>query len=295
MEDRYQIIMGKLSRRVRWIYNRQWDYQFLSNLLECKADNIENIFIGSSYVLFGINDIANSVVLALPSQDIYYSMALLDKYFDVTNSIKLRRVILGLGYYTLYHDLSKAKTPDENNRILDIYYPLLNDLHNMPSKVYFDMKKRFGLINDLIRIGVNRCVFWKGKKGYFEECGHERIDKARVTWSNRQMSWCDLSEEERVQAAKIRSDAHAKLFKYENTKTENMRNLERMHFQCSQKGISFGIFLAPMSSQYMKSLSSGYRNRLPEIRAILKNNSDTFIDYNIGGGTATYDRRFCGF
>lgn len=274
--------MGKIARRIRWIYDRQWDYQYVSNILKNKVENVENIFIGSSYVVFGLDKIDSSVVLALPSQDIYYSMALMCKYFETANSINVKRVILGLGYYTLYHDLSRTKSLDENNRILDIYYPILSDLHNMSLESYLNVKKRFGLINKVIKTGVNVLGGWKKKCTYFENKGHSREHKARVTWNNRQVRWHNLSEEERFQAAKIRSDAHAKWFKYENTKMENIQCIKKMHSQCRQKGIDFYIFLAPMSYEYMESLSPWYRDHLPEIRSILEDNSDIFVDYNVG-------------
>lgn len=272
--------MGKLSRRIHWIYNRQWDYQYIHNILKYEVNNIENVFIGSSYVVFGLNRIDNSVVLALPSQDIYYSVALLKKYLSSKNATSVKRVILGVGYYTLYHDLSRTKSSDENNRILDIYFPLLNDLHNMPYELFVNIKKKFGIVNGIIKICVNKFAFRKGQEQYFEDMRHSRIDKARVTWSDKSTLWSDLSEKERIQAAQVRSNAHSRLFKHEDTKLENIEGLIGIHSQCSQKGIKFYIFLAPMSDEYMKSLSSVYKDKIPEIKAILKNYSDGFIDYN---------------
>ena len=91
-------ILGKIKRRILWIYDRQWDYKYLNNCLkQSRKERIKTICIGSSYTAFGVDPDDSCVNMALPSQDIYYATELIKKYLDSSSSIN--SIIMGMGYY----------------------------------------------------------------------------------------------------------------------------------------------------------------------------------------------------
>ena len=68
----------KLFNRCLSIFDRQWDYVYLKKTLkDYKNNSVENIYAGSSYVIFGINNFKNQINIALPSQDIFYSLKII--------------------------------------------------------------------------------------------------------------------------------------------------------------------------------------------------------------------------
>ena len=275
--------MSRLRKRVKWIFDRQWDYQYLKSVINRGYDEIENVFVGSSYVVFGINNIEKSVILALPSQDIYYSCALLKRVLNNQDEKKIKRIIMGMGGYSLYHDLSMTKSFDENNRIFDIYYPILCDMHNMQELTYNQTQKRFGIVDKIIRFAITKLYFRCNIETYFDKNKQSRTGKARVTWEDKNKMWENLSEKERVAAAKKRVLQHEKMLKYEYTKEENIQTMKTIYNQCKDRNIKLYTFLAPMSEEYMNNMSEDYKNKIIEVKNVLNSFSDGFIDYTIKG------------
>lgn len=150
---------SRIAKRIKWIFHRRYEYFYINNVVQNTNNKIDTVFIGPSYVVFGINPTKTSVVLSLPSQDIYYSIQLLKKYLCHDKS-NIKRVVMGLGYWGLYHDLSSVKSFDELNRIFDVYYPVLGDLHNMPSERYAEAEGKFGFINKVIETCLDKTVFY---------------------------------------------------------------------------------------------------------------------------------------
>lgn len=114
-----------LTKKIINTLDQRWDYYYVDRQLKknnVKANNVETLISGSSYGIFGIEPVMNSINLSLPSQDIYYSCKLVKKALD--NNKKINKVLLCIGYYTIYCDLSKSS---ENWRVDEVYYPLLKD------------------------------------------------------------------------------------------------------------------------------------------------------------------------
>ncbi len=60
-------IVKKISKRCIWIFDRQWDYKYLKDCLQ--YNDVDSLYIGSSYTIFGVNPGKRDINLALPSQD----------------------------------------------------------------------------------------------------------------------------------------------------------------------------------------------------------------------------------
>ena len=116
------------------IYNRKFDYYYLNSVL--KTNNLigkDTIFAGSSYSIFGIEPKKSELCIGLPSQDFYYSDKLIRK---VLSKGVFNRVVFIIGYYTPYCDLSKTNNKAEQQKIDDVYIPLLKDFHNRNKEKY---------------------------------------------------------------------------------------------------------------------------------------------------------------
>lgn len=188
-----------------------------------------------------------------------------------------------MGGYTLYHDLSMVKSNDENNRIFDIYYPILCDMHNMQELTYNQTQKRFGIVDKIIRFAITKLYFRCNIETYFDKNKQSRTGKARVTWEDKNKMWENLSEKERVAAAKKRVLQHEKMLKYEYTKEENIQTMKTIYNQCKDRNIKLYTFLAPMSEEYMNNMSEDYKNKIIEVKNVLNSFSDGLIDYTIKG------------
>ena len=129
----YEQLFQELSARVYQEYYNNHDYYYLKNALQQALDtSITTLISGSSYGAFGIDlaYIENAVNLSSISQDMYYSIKLLCQACETNKNIK--NIVLCVGHYCFFSDLSLAKTPSELQRISKVYYPLLHDSHNWP-------------------------------------------------------------------------------------------------------------------------------------------------------------------
>lgn len=273
-------IIKRLEKRYYWIKDRQWDYLYYLNRLNI-VDCFQNVILGSSYMAFGIEKLEDTNLLALPSQDVYYSFEILKKYlYSAQRQKKCNRVVLGGGYYLLYHDLSKAKSETECNRIYDIYYPLLNDIHNMDEKLFENAEKRYDLLNKIYRKIIN----WKFKQNsvtYFSDF-RKRENYATRTWGDKDRNWFELTKTDRLGAAVERVNVHEKLLKYDITCEENKSIVRNMKEYCRQRNIKFYTLCAPMTCEYRNMMSDDYLRKAKELKEFLSENSDMFIDYNGG-------------
>uniref|UniRef100_UPI00402AF574 hypothetical protein n=1 Tax=Succinivibrio sp. TaxID=2053619 RepID=UPI00402AF574 len=262
------------------IFDRQWDYVYLKKTLkDYKNNSVENIYAGSSYVIFGINNFKNQINIALPSQDIFYSLKIIK---SLTASCKIpKRVILGVGYYSLFYDLSKTRNSNEVNRIFDVYYPLLLDSHNKDELSLKILYYSYGRINCLLRFICNIFISIFLKRNYFSNFLHSRQRRAIRGWNNKRLNWNEISEKERINCSIKRYECHFKQFKYKDTFRENIDLLREFYLYCKQQGIYFGIYISPMSKQYFQALSKRDKTCIVQSIKIFKEFCDKFVDYNI--------------
>lgn len=265
----------KIEKRYEWIYERAWDREYIAQQLGKK--DIDTLFVGSSYVLFGVNAMFNDSVLALPSQDLYYSVRLVERALEMRLGIP-KRVILGVGYYALYHDLSKVKTFDESIRIYDVYYPILHDLHNMKYTDYKIIEMQNGITNQLLNKFANRQLQSVSCDDYFDL--KSRKSRARKTWGEVDVEWNQLSIDNKRLAACRREEGHEKLLRFASTKEENKTLIKRLQGICSRYNTMLYTFVAPMTSFYIDNMSAQYRNEAQYLSDYLARLSDGFHDYN---------------
>ena len=110
----YEQLFQELSARVYQEYYNNHDYYYLKNALQQALDtSITTLISGSSYGAFGIDlaYIENAVNLSSISQDLYYSIKLLCQACETNKNIK--NIVLCVGHYCFFSDLSLAKTPSE--------------------------------------------------------------------------------------------------------------------------------------------------------------------------------------
>lgn len=273
-------IWDKIKNRILWIFDRQWDYKYLNNCFrKSRKESINTICIGSSYTAFGINSWKTCINMALPSQDIYYTTELIKKYLDSSSDIS--NIIIGMGYYSLYSDLSRTKSVDENDRIYDVYFPILQDLHNMPDTIFNETVVRYGRLNKLIRLIINLTFFPGFPKNYFNKVSHTRNRRGIKSWRDSSLKWNELSDDERYKVAHSRVMAHEKQFKYSGSERENRRILCELSKICKDKNINLYTYISPMTNEYLSAMSDYYVCKKKELCAFLEKISDGFIDFNV--------------
>ena len=217
----YEQFFQELSARVYQEYYSNHDFYYLKNALQQAQDtNITTLISGSSYGAFGIDlaYIDNAVNLSSISQDLYYSIKLLCRACETNRNIK--NIVLCVGHYCFFSDLSLAKTPSELQRISKVYYPLLHDSHNcliLPPKDEYYMQ---GNLVDFERI-INTYAAADYKEGFFNK-NRPRNQCATVVWDAVSKSWSELSAEEKDKAGKTRAKSHNRIIKHTASFNENL-------------------------------------------------------------------------
>lgn len=127
----YEDFLDKIKKNIIQEYNYNYDYYYLKNALIQACDpNVTTIIAGSSYGLFGIDSsmLTHEVNLSLSSQDLYYSLKGI--YQVCNNNSNIQNIVLCMGYYDFFCDLSKTQNVDEIQRVAQVYNPLYLDVHN---------------------------------------------------------------------------------------------------------------------------------------------------------------------
>lgn len=111
------------------VYKCDYDFNYLRNELEASTNkDVKAIIVGNGYATSGIDKSLltfKTTNLALPSQDLHYSFEIAKKAIEKNPSIN--KCLIGIGYYSMYHNLKKSKHK-ESLRILDeIYKPIVED------------------------------------------------------------------------------------------------------------------------------------------------------------------------
>ena len=108
-----------------------------------------------------------------------------------------------------------------------------------------------------------------------------RISKSRKTWKDISKEWKNLTFNEKENAANKRVAGHEKLLKYNNTCEENKEIIKKIKELCEKNGCNLYIFIAPMSEQYLKSMSNMYKEKSNELISFLKELNVNVMDFNI--------------
>lgn len=255
----YEKFFQEFYVRVYQEYYNNHDYYYLRNALQqAKDPEVTTLISGSSYGAFGIDlaSMRNSVNLSSISQDLYYSTKLLYQACEHNKNIK--NIVLCVGYYCFFSDLSLTKNEAELRRISKVYYPLLQDSHNcfvLPPKGDSYMQ---GNIVDFDR-NINIYAEVDYRDGFFNE-RRPRGQCATVVWESVTKSWRELSLEEKEKAGKIRAGNHNKNIDHTASFYENISLFQEFVYYCNDRGINLLVAAMPASKQYLQYLIPDYKN-----------------------------------
>ena len=254
----YEALIEEISRRVILIYRNNHDYYYLKNALnQAKDSNIETLITGSSYGSYGI-DLSyfnNAVNLSSISQDLYYSQKLV---LQACQNNNVKNIVFCVGYYCFYNDLSLMQSTEEVIRISKVYYPLLHDAHNC---LFLPSKEDYIQSNDVIDFDsiLESFALEEYRKGFFTDVYPMLYCETKV-WSDKTKQWCELSEQEKNDAGKIRAELHNKSIKHTMTLKENMLLFQNLVAYCNKKGINLIFVVTPMTKQYLSYLNPKFKD-----------------------------------
>ncbi len=272
-------------------FEEYYDYFFLKKMLQkISGKEVNTIFLGSSYTRFGIEDNIlpeGFYNLSLPSQDIYYASVIIRNLLD--KKTKLNNIVLGFGDYYLYSDLSKAKLYSERKRVSNVYIPLFHDAHNYKKDSILNRTITYNIKEIICKIihyeqelsGNFKNFFAPHKKnvwnGYYFNYTHSRFDRKNALWGDVNLSWQQISQNEKKEAAKNRAIQHNKCKKYVETFNENIKILKELILLCKSNGIKLYICKFPFTNEYKQFLNTEF---MPELDLQLENIgvNNTIID-----------------
>lgn len=239
-----------------WINN--YDYYYLrSALKDWDKNNYDTLVVGSSYACFGYNEKmtnGHAKNLALPSQDLYYASKLIEKCSK--RKLPIKNIVIGLGYYTFYSDLSKTENEDELSRISNVYYPIFEDTHNaciLPPKMQVECSIVWDIQN--IMEYFSNQIYSAICGNYFSNI-HDRKKFKTVMWNDSFKDWIELSPGERETAGKKRAQIHNRSINYKESYAENILILNELTDWCEKENITLYICVYPTSKEY-----SVYQNK----------------------------------
>lgn len=235
--------------------SRNYDLYYMQNVLDFAENNrIDNVFIGNSYMLHGIeNDFfPYSVNTALPSQDMYYSMKIIR---EILRSGKIKNIIFGMCYYFLFCNLALNDFP-ELDRVSTVYYPLFKDYHNA---VLLGTRPEVSLKSEVLDIdgiyaGLRRDIGIQ----YFHPERSRECCRMKL-WSDESKKWPELDEEQKRQIVAERLKMHNRLLKYAASFKENVQLFEALTDLCRSEGIRLSIVVPPATKYYTELLDERFK------------------------------------
>ncbi|MGF0065078.1 hypothetical protein ACQRCQ_07395, partial [Lachnospiraceae bacterium SGI.085] len=236
-----------------WMNN--YDYYYLKNALaDCYRKNYDTLVVGSSYARFGYDDkisMGHAKNLALPSQDLYYASKIVKKCKNGhRNSIK--NIIIGLGYYSFYSDLSKTENEKELSRISNVYNPIFEDTHNaiiLPPQVGIKQSSVWDM-QSILNYFSNR--IYNSIQGEYFSVIHDRKKCKTVMWKDFSKEWNEISADDRERAGQQRAQLHNKEIGYYESYIENIAILDQLIEQCERENIKLYICVFPVTKEYSK-------------------------------------------
>lgn len=241
------------------IYIQNYDFNYLSNsLIRSYENDVESIIVGNSYSLVGIDEHLlnkNTINLSMHSQDLYYSYQLARK--AITENKNIRRCIFGMSYYILCHDLSRGDSLYSKNMIENVYYPLLNDIHNSDIKEIKEQKN----LNDCELDNLIKSIFnLKKVESYLKKQIYNRNTKYYndINNVNRDKMFEDFDEKYKENLGLYRANQHNKIFKYTETIFEYRNILKEFFDFLDKNSVELIVIIFPTSGYYFKNIKLEY-------------------------------------
>ncbi|MDU4891635.1 MAG: hypothetical protein E6344_16400 [Clostridium sp.] len=283
----YDKLMNYLFDIGEKIYYSNYDYYYLSNELgKSKEKDVDTIIVGNSYPLTGIKAEllkSKAINLSLSSQDLYYSFQLAKK--AISNNTKIKRCIIGSGYYLVNHDLSRSKSEDAINRVKNVYYPILNDKHNSDKVDVVPIET----INDILKDSMIRLIF---DLNYLDQYFKSLIHISNKSYFNstftremnsmlRGVKLRNISDEEKWKLGQLRANQHNKLTKYTKTTEEYNKIFNEFINFLSENGVTPIVVIFPSTQYYSNFLNEQYAKEFYNIIDCLESKCKTkIIDFS---------------
>ena len=251
---------------------KNYDYSYLSSMLKRnRTIGADTIIVGLSYAMNGIieNELYSAgdvISYSVSSQDLFYDYETVR--YAVKNSAKpIKRCLINVAYYALYHDLSKCLT--DRWKIPAIYMNLFGDscFHN-----YCEAKR----INPIDVVEFDRtvypteiinslCLFWTDR--VIREQGSYYGDLLKREVNNdlarENIVWAELDDSLRNNYAIRRTEnAHKKHIRYAETRKENEVILNDMVEFLKENNIKTYFFVTPFTKEYLAHIDPGYSQDL---------------------------------
>lgn len=286
----YDKVMNYLFNISENLYYGNYDYNYLKKSLEKSEDkNIETIIVGNSYSLSGIDITklnSNSIGLSLVGQDLYYSYKLVEKV--INNNHNIKNCIIGAGYFLMNYDLSKAKNEIDINRIKDVYYPILNDKHNLSciekkeeielDNVVDNYMIRYLLNLDILDKYFKNLIYEENKSYYNKRFTRENTSEIKDVKLN------SISDKEKNRMGKLRAEEHNKLLKYHETSKEYREIFYEFIEFLQLNSIKPIIIVFPTTRYYSEFLDQRYKKEFYDVINNIKDKSDIeVIDFSEEG------------
>lgn len=254
-----------------WIKN--YDYYYLQSALkDWERGNYDTLVVGSSYACFGYDDKMESEHtknLALPSQDLYYALKIIEECKRRTQ-YSIKNIIIGLGYYSFYSDLSKTENEDELSRISNVYKPIFGDEHNaiiLPPQMETKQSVIWN-IPSILSYFSNQ--IYNTTFGEYFSVLHERKKWKTVMWDDNSKEWNELLAVEREEAGKKRAELHNKKNRYYESYIENTQLLSQLASCCEKNFVKLYICIFPVTKEYWnyidKQMIDNFYNALSDIK-----------------------------
>lgn len=249
------------------LYMQNYDYFYLKNTYgTAKERTISGLIAGSSYACFGVDMTQLKEVknLALPSQDIYYACKLLTQICK--DNPNIRKVILGMGCYSLYSDLSRTKNMEEIRRVENTYWPLLKDKHNCREEIGQAIDYMESEIWDTERIVeyMSQQIYQNYNQQYWT-ADRRREAWATCLWNDKNIGWNELSEESRIEYGRKRAESHLKALTYSESFKENIETLNIFSIFCIEHEIELNIVIFPASKYYLPIIEEKYKEEFVKV------------------------------
>lgn len=267
----YDKTMNYILKMSNDIYYSNYDYNYILNSIEeAKSKNLDMIIVGNSYPLTGIVEKSlkyNTINLSLSSQDLYYSYKLAKLVIE--NNTKIKKCIIGGGYYLINHDLSKSQTKDAISRVKNVYYPILQDKHNSSLIEYINSNTINQIIDDKVLKYIFNLDYLDGRFKYYIYKYNNGYFNYNVPREQNNMlgnvKLSELSEEDKYILGKIRANQHNKLSKYNETTQEYNLILNEFITFLNNKNVEPIVVIFPNTKYYSEFLNKNYEKQFYNI------------------------------
>jgi len=251
---------------------KNYDYCYLSSMLKKnRVIGADTVVVGLSYAMNGIieKELYNAgdvISYSVSSQDLFYDFETIKKVVN-EGARPIKRCLINVAYYALYHDLSQCKT--DRWKIPLIYMNLLGDsyAHNYleakridPMDVV-DMDRHIYPINIINKL----CDYWTDRvmqeQGSYY--GNLLVREVNNGLARENIIWAELDERLREEYVTARVDkAHNKHIQYKETRKENEIILNEMVDYLNEKGIKIYFFITPFTKEYLRHINRDYLSDL---------------------------------